>query len=232
MKTSPRLSFLLAASLILAAGCSAMPGLRVLTGQDSPETAADQVIELTDLVMADKSGTTDPSILAAADRIEQAAAGNVDIIEIRQDAANDLFTVDLLIMPPDQNTTQQEFVDGLRRAIELTWQGTMEASRGSDVLKVVILGPQVVPTLDKGLSFAGSVFMNAVISRADAVAYLSHRPNTINDFLDLIAKGTLSVDQPTQDQPEYYTGQPNHPLFMLSQLEAQLRAQLAQQPSQ
>ena len=228
MKISLRIHVLLALGLLVVAGCSSLPGLRVLTGEDSPEAAADQVIELTDMVMADKSGTTDPSLLSAADRIE-AAAGSVDIIEIRQDLAEDMFTVYMLFQPAGQNMTQQEYVDALRRAIELTWQGTMQASQGSDVIKIVILDPMIVPTLDKGLSFAGSVYINSEISRPNVVAYLSHRPNTINDFVDLIAQGTLSIEQPDQAQAEFYTGQPNHPVFMLAQLEAQVRAQQEQQ---
>jgi len=231
MKISLRIHVFLALGLLLAAGCSALPGLRVLTGQDSPEAAADQVIELTDMVMADKSGTTDPSLLSAADRIE-AAAGSVDIIEIRQDLAEDMFTVYMLFQPAGENMTQQDYVDALRRAIELTWQGTMQASQGSDMIRVVILDPMLVPTLDKGLSFAGSVYINSEISRPNVVAYLSHRPNSVNDFVDLIAQGTLTIEQPDQAQAEFYTGQPNHPVFMLAQLEAQVRAQQEQQPGQ
>ncbi|MEO8609878.1 MAG: hypothetical protein ABI690_18440 [Chloroflexota bacterium] len=226
-----RLQFLLAIGLLMASGCSALPGLRVLSGQDSPDALADQVAELTDMVMADKSGTTDPALLAAADRIEQ-ASGKVDVIEIRQDTADDMFTVYMLLQPPGQNTTQQDYVDSLRRAIELTWQGTMQSSLGSDVLKVVILDPQPIPTLDKGISFAGSVSISSEIARSDAVAYLAHRPNSINDFINLIAQGKMTVDQPTQANAEFYTGQPNHPVFMLAQMEAQLRAQQGQQPSQ
>jgi len=224
-----RLQFFLAIALLMASGCSALPGLRVLSGQDpnSPEALSATVAELTEMVMADKSGTTDPSLLTAADRIEQ-ASGNVDIIEIRQDTAEDIFTVYMLLQPPGQNATQQEYVDSLRRAIELTWQGTMQASQGSDVIKVIILDPLMVPTLDKGLSFAGSVFINSEIARSDAVAYLAHRPNSINDFINLIALGTMTVDQPDATQAEFYNGQPNHPVFMLAQLEAQIRAQQGQ----
>jgi hypothetical protein len=232
MKISVRLQFLLAIALLMASGCSSLPGLRVLTGQDSPDALADQVAELTEMVMADKSGTTDPSLLTAADRIEQANLGTVDIIEIRQNTGDDLFTVYMLLQPPAQNTTQQEYVESLRRAIELTWQGTMQASQGSDVLQVVILDPLIVPTLDKGLSFAGSVSISSEISRSDAVAYLAHRPNSINDFVNLIAQGKMSVDQPDQSTAEFYTGQPNHPVFMLAQLEAQVRAQQGDQTSQ
>mgnify|MGYP003433254466 CR=1 FL=1 len=43
MKISVRLQFLLAIALLMASGCSALPGLRVLTGQDSPDALADQV---------------------------------------------------------------------------------------------------------------------------------------------------------------------------------------------
>jgi hypothetical protein len=232
MKTSMRLHLLLAIGLLMVSGCSALPGLRVLTGQDSPEALSDQVVELTDMVMADKSGTTDPSLLAAADRIEQANGGAVDIVEIRQNTADDIFTVYMLLQPPNQNTTQQQYVDSIRRAIELTWQGTMKASQGSDVLKVVILDPLAVPTLDKGLSFAGAVSISSEIARSDAIAYLAHRPNSINDFINLIAQGKMTVDQPTANNADFYTGQPNHPVFMLSQMEAQMRAQQGQQTSQ
>jgi hypothetical protein len=214
----------------MVSGCSALPGLRVLTGQDNPNALSDQVAELTDMVMADKSGTTDPALLAAADRIEQANNGAVDIVEIRRDTADDMFTVYLLLLP-GQNMTQQQYVDSVRRAIELTWQGTMQSSLGSDLLKVVILDPLPVPTLDKGISFAGTVSLTSEISRSDAVAYLAHRPNSINDFINLIALGKMTVDQPDQTQTEFYTGQPNHPVFMLAQLEAQIRAQQGQ-PSQ
>jgi hypothetical protein len=231
MKTGMRLQFFLAIALLMASGCSALPGLRVLTGQDSPEALAEQVTELTEMVMADKSGATDPSLLAAADRIEQ-ASGAVDIIEIRQDSRDDLFTVYMLLQPPAQNTTQQEYVDMLRRAIELTWQGTMQASEGSDVIQVIVLDPLLVPTLDKGLSFLGSVNISSEIARSDAIAYLAHRPNSINDFIDLIAQGTMTVNQPEQAGAEFYTGQPNHPVFMLAQMEAEARAQQGQQPSQ
>lgn len=227
MKISSRFHVLLAAGLLLASGCSVFPGLRVLTGQESPDAAADQVIELTEMVMADKSGTTDPSLLSAADRIE-AAAGSVDIIEIRQDPVDDLFTVYMLFLPAGQNLTQQQYVDSLRRAIELTWQGTMQASQGSDVIKIVILDPMPIPTLDKGIGFAGSVYINSEIARSDVVAYLSHRPNSLNDFIDLVAQGKLTLEQPDATQSSFYAGQPNHPVFMLAQLEAQVRAQQGQ----
>jgi hypothetical protein len=55
------------------------------------------------------------------------------------------------------------------------------------------------------------------------VAYLAHRPNTIADFVDLIAQGRLAYVQP--EQSEFYEGQPNHPVFMLAQMEAELAVQ-------
>jgi hypothetical protein len=233
MKLSIRLQILLAITLLVAvSGCSALPGLRVLSGQDSPDALADQVAELTDMVMADKSGTTDPALLAAADRIEQANGGTVDIIEIRKDVAQDIFNVDLLWMP-DNITTTAEYYDAIRRVTELTWQGTMQASQGADVVNITILLPTPVPTLDKGGSFAGVIFGKLSIPRSDAVAYLAHRPTNLSDFVNLIAEGKIQYDElKNGQQPEYYSGEPNHPMFMLAQLEAQARSQQGQQPSQ
>lgn len=227
MKISLRIQFLLVMSLLLVAGCSALPGLRVLTGQETTDTLTDQVAEISDMVMADKSGTTDPSLLAAADRVE-AAAGDVDIIEVRKDPASDLFTVYMLFQPTSQDPQAQN--EALRRAVELTWQGMMQPSLGSDLVSVKILVPQLVPTLDKGSSFVGFVAATFDITRSDAVAYLSHRPNTIADFVDLIAQGRLSYVQP--EQSEFYEGQPNHPVFMLAQMEAELSAQQSSATSQ
>ena len=228
MKTHLRFYGFLAISLLFASGCSAFPGLRVLSGQISggQDAAAENVVEITDLVMADKSGLTDPALGAAADRIEAANNGNVDIIEIRKDLKDDMFVVYMLIRPPTQTTTQTDYVNGIRRAIELTWQGTMSQSQGSDILKVVILDPAQVSTLDKGNSFIGAVFLTSEISRTDAIAYLNHRPNSMTDFSDLIATGKLTVDQPTSF--ELYEGQPNHPVFMLSALAAQAQSQQGQ----
>jgi hypothetical protein len=227
MKISMRLQCFLAISLLLASGCSALPGLRVLSGETSSEVLADQVVELSDMVMADKSGTTDPSLLAAADRVE-AAALDVDIIEVRRDLGDDTFSVYLLFQP--QATDAQGQDEALRRAVELTWQGMMQASTGADVLSVKILQPQPVPTLDKGTSFVGFVAATFDIARSDAVAYLAHRPNTISDFINLIADGRLTFDQPQDAQ--FYDGHPNHPVFMLAQMEAQVNAAQGAQPSQ
>jgi hypothetical protein len=226
MKSSLRIQFLLAISLVFAAGCSSLPGLRVLTGQETTDTLAEQSAVISDMVMADKSGTTDPSLLAAADRVE-AASGIVDIIEIRKDPAADLFTVYLLFQPSAET---QDTNEALRRAVELTWQGMMQSSEGSDIVSIKILVPQPVPTLDKGASFVGFVAATFDIARPDAVAYLAHRPNTIADFVDLIAQGRLAYVQP--ETSEFYEGQPNHPVFMLAQMEAELAVQQSSATSQ
>ncbi len=222
MKTLARLPFLAALALVVAAGCSALPGLRVLTNQEAAPDS--QVLQLTELIMADKSGTTDPSLLVAADRIE-AASGEVDIIEIRRDTAADVFTVYLMLNPLNPPASQEAFVNTIRRTMELTWQGMLDESQGSDVLKVVVLDLGAVPTLDKGLGFVGYVSIDAQIARSDVLTYLSQRPHTINDFVDLIAQGTLAIEQPGQESMQFYDGQPNHPVFMLAALEAQATGQ-------
>lgn len=214
---------------LLGAGCSALPGLRVLTGQDAPNAVAERVVETTGLVMADKSGNTDPSILAAADRIEAAAGGSVDIIEIRQDLTNDVFNIYMLYRGLDQSASQQDQYDALRRALELTWQGTLQASQGSDMIRVNLLQPSLVPTLDKGLSFVARISATIEISRENALAYLARRPTTLQDFVNMIADGEMTFDQPQDSQSAFYSSEPNHPMFMLASVEAQVRAQA--QPS-
>jgi hypothetical protein len=229
MKTSFRVVVWALIGLVFASGCSVFPGLKVLSGQDGGEAAANSVVSTTGLVMGDKSGLTDPALSAAADRIEAANNGNVDIIEIRKDLNSDVFTIYMLIRPPTQNMTQADYINEIRRAIELSWQGTMTQSQGSNVLKVVILNPGAVPTLDNGISYVGVVNLDSEIARSDAILYLNHRPNTLNDFSDLIAQGKLTVNQPTG--LELYQGTPNHAVFMLSALAAQSQ-QGQQQPSQ
>jgi hypothetical protein len=83
--------------------------------------------------------------------------------------------------------------------------------------------PQPMATLDKGPSYIGFLAATFDIARPDAVSYLAHRPNTMADFVDLIAQGRLTNVQP--ETTEVYDGQPNHPVFMLAQIEAQLTAQ-------
>lgn len=204
---------LLAASLV--AGCSRMEGLRVLTGQPAEGGQTDLTIEALDLVMADKSGSTDPALVAAADRIEQ-ASGSLDIIEIRQDPAARVFQVNLLWAPPNVDPDTQEgqvaISDSLRRAMELTWQGTMNASRDTDVLQVRILVPQTISTLNSGTNYIGVVVAQAQIDRSDAAAYLAGT-RSLATFFDLIVTGAL--DYITPRDVIIYEGQPNHPMFML-----------------
>jgi hypothetical protein len=223
--TGLRATLLLAViALLFGAGCSALPGLQVLAGQDTP-ASADRVAELSELVMADKTGVTDPALSSAADRIES-ATGDVDIIEIRKDLNADTFNV-YMLLNTNQSTTQAEFVAQIRRAVELTWQGTMNQSQGSDMIKVIVLSPGLVPTLDKGLSFIGQVSFDFEMARPEIVAYLADRPNNTQDFIDLIAQGKLNVIQP--EQTEFYQGEPNHPMFMLADLAAQAQAQRSNQ---
>jgi hypothetical protein len=233
MKRAAHFPVLFLVLALLGAGCSALPGLRVLTGQDAPDAISERVVETTGLVMADKSGNTDPSILAAADRIEAAAGGNVDIIEIRQDLTNDVFNVYMLYRGLDQNATQQDQYDALRRALELTWQGSLQASQGSDMIRVNLLQPNLIPTLDKGLSFVARISATIEISRENVLAYLARRPTTLQDFVNMIADGEMTFDQPQQDdQSAFYSSEPNHPMFMLASVEAQVRAQAQQSSGQ
>jgi hypothetical protein len=228
MKTMVRSPLLLVLALLLIAGCSSLPGLRVLTGQDSSSANADTVVENTELVMADKSGSTDPALMAAADRIEQANNSNVDIIEIRQDLSKDVFNVYMLYQIPSTVTTNADYVNFLRRTVELTWQGTLKVSQGSSVLRINMLQPFQVSTLNNGLSFVGQISSTFEISRADAMNYLAHT-HTVQDFVALIAQGKLTYDAPQQGQEKLYEGTPNHSMFMLASLEAQTKAEQAQQ---
>jgi hypothetical protein len=221
MGKKARFPLMLALAALLAAGCSALPGLRVLTGQDAGDAAeTGRVVELTGLVMADKSGSVDPSLVAAADRIEAAASGAVDIIEIRQNATDDVF--DIFMLYRGSGSSAQEQNDALRRALELTWQGTMQASQGSDLVRVNMIQPSLVPTLDKGMSFAGRIAATFEISRENLIVYLAKRPTTLQSFVNLILDGTIVYAEP--EQTTFYEGQPNHSVFMLADIEAQVRA--------
>lgn len=214
MRRVIQFGFFIAAGL-LAVGCSSLPGLRVLTGQDTPDTTAEITVAALDLVMADKSGATDPAIIAAADRIEAATNGTVDIVEIRSDFETRIFSVDMLFRPPRSDGSlegQIAELEALRRAIELTWQGTMRESDGTDIIRVQMMQPADIVTLDNGTSFVGIVLADAQIERGAAAAYLSGT-RSLNTFFDLIANGTLSFEQP--NRLVLYEGQPNHPMFML-----------------
>jgi hypothetical protein len=207
---------ILSLAVVFAAGCSVFPGLRVLTGEETANATSAQIAEMSELVMADKTGATDPSLMAAADRIE-AASPFVDIIEIRKDTDNDAFVVNLLFQPPADATEQTQaalisLYTAIQRSIELTWQGTLRESEGTSLLRVNFVAPQGISTLDRGQSFIGIITVNSEIERSAAIRYLAGS-RTLNDFLDLIANGTLMYENPQGGR--LYTGQPNHPLFML-----------------
>jgi hypothetical protein len=198
--------------LMIVSACSALPGLRVLSGEEDAQSLQDQVVQTIDLVMADKDGYTDPSLIAAADRIEAAAAGTVDIIEARLDPETRVFTVDLILnMPPPDFSTiegQVAYYDTIRHAVELSWLGTMYDSEGADVLSVTLLDPAQVSTLDSGEGIIGVVLATYSIDRPAAVNYLA-QGRSLNGFYDMITQGTLSLSLPTS---ELYSGEPNHPL--------------------
>lgn len=220
----PKQMLVLAVAVVfLIAGCSSLPGLRVLTGQDSQENTAIRVVEELDLVMADKTGATDPSIISAADRIE-AASQNVDIIEIRADAETDALVVNMLFVPPEAPQTLEGQImrlDALRRAMEMTWLGLLDESLGSDTIDIRMLIPLPVTTLDSGPSFIGTLIAEAKISREDVAAYLAGDRN-LENWYGMILDGRLSYMNPTTYI--YYEGQPNHPVFLIDRLVAQTAA--------
>jgi hypothetical protein len=202
---------------ILASGCSRMEGLRVLTGQDtsSSTSVSDQAVEALDLVMADKTGATDPGLIAAANRVE-AADNMLDIIEVRKDTEKREFVIHMLFNPPqfDMNT-QQGVIDQLeteRRAFEVIWQGMMQQSEGTDTINVKFISPQALTTLDHGRSVIGFVTIEGSIDRAAAASYLAGARN-LNTFYDLLVNGTLVYARPTDFS--MYQGTPNHPMFMI-----------------
>ena len=106
-------------SAILVSGCSKLPGLHVLTGQDAQGNniaTTDQSVQALNLVMADKTGATDPGLLAAADRIE-AADSMIDIIEVRKDDETRVFTVNMLLnLSGIDTSTQAGQIAAARRA--------------------------------------------------------------------------------------------------------------------
>lgn len=200
-------------TLLFVAGCSVFPGLRVITGEDGANTTAQQSAEMINLVMADKTGTTDPSLMAAANRIE-AASQNIDIIEIRKDEVNDVFVVNMLFVPPGQGgqADMLSVYTAIQRAMELTWQGTLAESEGTGAIQINFIAPQGVSTLDGGPSFVGFYYLNSEIERIDAINYLSGTRD-LNNFLGLIVDGTLLYEN--LEGGQLYNGEPNHPLFML-----------------
>jgi hypothetical protein len=201
-------------TVLLVTGCSSLPGLRVLTGQEEEQTIADRTVESLDLVMADKTGSTDPALIAAADRIE-AANRNVDIIEIRNDQDNHVFMITMLLnAPPPDNTMEGQiaYLESLRRAFELSWQGTMRESQGADVLRITMLAVGRISTLDNGPSYFGVVESDGEIERSAAVSYLAG-DRSLTAFYDLIVQGTLNYELASEFVP--YEGQPNHPMIAL-----------------
>ncbi len=206
-------------STILVSGCSKLPGLRVLTGQDAQGNnvaTTNQTVQALNLVMADKTGAIDAGMTSAADRIE-AADNQIDIIEVRKNSDTRIFTVNMLFNPPQSDTStaqgQIDQINAIRRAFEVTWQGMMGESEGTDQLDIRLLYPQTIATLDHGRSFVAAVIAEATIDRSVAAKYLAGARN-INTFYDMVISGALNYQRPTTFTP--YQGTPNHPMFMLS----------------
>ncbi len=208
----PRWFFLSLIAAVAVSGCSVFPGLRVLTGEDSGSSQAERTVQNFELVMGDKSGNTDSSLLNAAYRIE-AADNLVDIIEIREDAETHEFNVTLLFLAAPQNTPQgqRDWADALRQAVELTWRAVLPESENADLLRVTIVNPAQIDTLDNGPSFVGIINRSFEIDRADAVSYLQGQ-RSLQAFGDLLVEGKLRDLQP--DALELYSGTPNHPMFV------------------
>ncbi len=208
----PRWFFLIVIAAIAVSGCSVFPGLRVITGEDSGSSQAERTVQNIGLVMGDKSGDTNSSLLNAAYRIE-AADNLVDIIEIREDAEAHIFDVTMLFLAAQQNTPQgqRDWADALRQAVELTWRAVIPESENSDLLRITFVSPAEINTLDNGPSFVGIVNRSFEIDRVEAVTYLQGE-RSLETFGDLLAEGKMRDLQP--DSLEFYTGTPNHPLFI------------------
>lgn len=215
MKWNVRFAAFLVMAVFASSGCSALPGLRVLAGQDTGEAAENRLVESTELVMVNKSGNTDPALNATADRIETAAGGTVDIIEIRNDLNSRTFQVYALYLPISDTTSATE-VNQERRIFELIWRGVMSQSIGAETINVSLVFPQQYSTLDKGRSFLGFIISTATIARDKALVYLESGAPSLNNFINLITDGTLAYNQP--DSSPLYNGVPNHPVFMISEM--------------
>ncbi len=203
-------------SAILAAGCSRLPGLQVLTGQNPSGQTADQVVQSLNLVMADKSGATDPALTSAADRIE-AADNMVNIIEVRKNPDTRVLTVNMLFFPPNSDTTTTQGtidqLNAIRQAFEVTWMGLMPVSDGTDTFDIRLLIPKSITTLDHGRSFTAQVATTGTIDRTAAAKYLAGIRN-LSNFSNLVVSGTLNYQDATS--VVYYQGTPNHPMFALT----------------
>lgn len=201
--------------LFIAAACDSLPGLRVLQGADDPQTIADAAVAAGDLVMADKTTGADPAIVAAADRIEAAASGLVDVIEIREFPDTSTFAVNMLFNPPQVEgpTAQIAELEAVRRAFELAWLGGMPFSADAELLDVALMVPQDITTIDTGTAFVGFIIVEGAIERSAAAAYLDG-DRSLETFFDLVVTGTLNYQQLTS--PVIYDGSPNHPLTLIS----------------
>jgi hypothetical protein len=213
-------NFLFAAFLgiavLVGAGCSVLPGLKVLSGQDTGENAQNRLVETTELVMANKAGTTDPVLNGVADRIEAAAGGTLDIVEIHNDLNTHTFEVYALIAL-DTTQSQLDILNQERRAYELTWRGIMQQSITDQTLNINLLVPFTVQTLDKGLGYGAYIYATATIARDDALVYLNGTPS-LQNLANLISDGKLAFNQPSS--PTLYEGTPNHPVFLTAKLAA------------
>ncbi len=214
-------------AVLVSVGCSSLPGLRVLTGEDGQETVADRAVQSTTWVMADKTSRTDPLLIAAADRIE-AANPFIDIIEIRPTlnrSNQSVFAVTLLYNPPRTDNSAQEQVQSLenaRRMFEVVWQGVMSESAGSQIIEVTTYAPSQIVTLDNGLSYAGIQLEYTSIDRSLAQSYLAS-PRSLDSFFNLIVGNDLTYDTP--DTITLYEGDPNHPMFLIPSIQTTNRAE-------
>jgi hypothetical protein len=122
----------------------------------------------------------------------------------------------MLFNPPQVDTTtiegQIEWLEARRRAFEVTWQGMMNVSEGTDTISVRLLGAGNIATLDHGESFFGYLMAEGVIERSAAATYLAGARN-LNNFYDMVVEGTLEYQAASEFVP--YDGTPNHPMFML-----------------
>jgi hypothetical protein len=208
--------------LLFAAGCSEMEGLRVLTGEDQANGATGGGSAQTiDLVMADKTGGTDPSLIQAAYRIEAANTVQndplVDIIEIRRDEARrELYVAMLYLLPLPSGSSPLEQLalelDNFRRAFESVWLGTQDDADGLDTYRIALLEVTSITTLDNGQSIAANVAVETRIDTADAQAYLAGE-RSLTNFQALVLENKMTYLYSAGFARQPYQGQPNHPLI-------------------
>jgi len=221
MRWSRSQSKILAFLILLAAltGCESLPGLRVVSEQISSgqEVTSLHAVQSLTMAMADKSGRTDPALVEAATRIENANP-YVDVIEVRQAYNQDnqaVFLLNMIFRPPQTDDSQQGRLDAaeaIRRTFELAWQGTMRESENTQILAVTLYSPAEVITLDNGVSYVGVTNVFSTIDRSLAASYLQGT-RSLEAFYGLIVDGTLEYSVP--DDIQLYDGTPNHPMFMI-----------------